>query len=234
MSATYLRRMARILTIEDDAVTAGEIVAELQIHGNQVDYVSSGSEGLQRALTGNYDVITLDRLLPELDGLTLVKRLREAGVRTPVLMISALSDVDERVRGLRAGGDDYLVKPFEVEEMSARLEALLRRRRAPERQTVLRVADLAFDLVTRDVSRGGEAIRLLPTEMKLLEYLMRNASEVVTRTMIFEAVWGYHFDPGTNLIDVHLGQLRRKIDPPGAPPLIRTIRGAGYSIRAEA
>jgi two-component system OmpR family response regulator len=173
-------------------------------------------------------------MLPGLDGLAVLRVLRESGVETPVLMISALSDVDERVRGLRAGGDDYLVKPFEVEEMSARLEALLRRRRAPERQTVLRVADLAFDLVTRDVSRGGEAIRLLPTEMKLLEYLMRNASEVVTRTMIFEAVWGYHFDPGTNLIDVHLGQLRRKIDPPGAPPLIRTIRGAGYSIRAEA
>jgi len=226
--------MARVLTIEDDETTAREIVAELTSRGFEVEAVADGREGLVRAAAGGFDAITLDRMLPGLDGLAVLRVLRESGVETPVLMISALSDVDERVRGLRAGGDDYLVKPFEVEEMSARLEALLRRRRAPERQTVLRVADLAFDLVTRDVSRGGEAIRLLPTEMKLLEYLMRNASEVVTRTMIFEAVWGYHFDPGTNLIDVHLGQLRRKIDPPGAPPLIRTIRGAGYSIRAEA
>jgi two-component system OmpR family response regulator len=226
--------MARVLTIEDDETTAREIVAELTGRGFEVEAVADGREGLVRAAAGGFDAITLDRMLPGLDGLAILRVLRESGVETPVLMISALSDVDERVRGLRAGGDDYLVKPFEVEEMSARLEALLRRRRAPERQTVLRVADLSFDLVTREVRRSGEAIRLLPTEMKLLEYLMRNAGEVVTRTMIFEAVWGYHFDPGTNLIDVHLGQLRRKIDPPGAAALIRTVRGAGYSIRAEA
>src|ERR1700722_7082108 len=167
MSATNLRRMARILTIEDDAVTAGEIIAELQIHGNQVDYVSSGSEGLQRALTGNYDVITLDRLLPEVDGLTLVKRLREAGVRTPVLMISALSDVDERIRGLRAGGDDYMTKPFAPDEMAARIEVLLRRDPA-QQQTLLRVADLELDLMTRTAHRGGELIELLPLEFRLL------------------------------------------------------------------
>ena len=227
MSATYLRRMARILTIEDDAVTAGEIVAELQIHGNQVDYVSSGSEGLQRALTGNYDVITLDRLLPELDGLTLVKRLREAGVRTPVLMISALSDVDERIRGLRAGGDDYLTKPFAPDEMAARIEVLLRREPA-QQETVLRVADLELDLMTRTAHRDGALIELLPLEFKLLDYLMRHSGQVLTRTMIFEAVWGYHFDPGTNLIDVHMGRLRKKIDLPDMPPVIQTVRGSGY------
>ena len=228
MSATYLRRMARILTIEDDAVTAGEIVAELQIHGNQVDYVSSGSEGLQRALTGNYDVITLDRLLPELDGLTLVKRLREAGVRTPVLMISALSDVDERIRGLRAGGDDYLTKPFAPDEMAARIEVLLRREPA-QQETVLRVADLELDLMTRTAHRDGALIELLPLEFKLLDYLMRHSGQVLTRTMIFEAVWGYHFDPGTNVIDVHLTHLRKKLT--GFPLQIETVRGAG--IRAS-
>jgi two-component system, OmpR family, response regulator len=227
MSATYLHRMARILTIEDDAVTAGAIVAELQIHGNQVDYVSSGIEGLQRALTGNYDVITLDRLLPELDGLTLVKRLREAGVRTPVLMISALSDVDERIRGLRAGGDDYLTKPFAPDEMAARIEVLLRREPA-QQETVLRVADLELDLMTRTAHRDGALIELLPLEFRLLDYLMRHSAQVLTRTMIFEAVWGYRFDPGTNVIDVHMARLRRKVDAGHAQPLIHTVRGCGY------
>jgi two-component system OmpR family response regulator len=229
MSATYLRRMARILTIEDDAVTAGEIVAELQIHGNQVDYVSSGSEGLQKALAGNYDVITLDRLLPELDGLTLVKRLREAGVRTPVLMISALSDVDERIRGLRAGGDDYMTKPFAPDEMAARIEVLLRREPA-QQQTVLHVDDLELDLMTRTAHRGGELIELLPLEFKLLDYLMRHSGQVLTRTMIFEAVWGYRFDPGTNVIDVHMARLRRKVDAGRALSLIHTVRGCGYRL----
>ncbi len=229
MSATNLRRMARILTIEDDAVTAGEIVAELQIHGNQVDYVSSGNEGLQKALTGNYDVITLDRMLPELDGLTLVKRLREAGVRTPVLMISALSDVDERIRGLRAGGDDYMTKPFAPDEMAARIEVLLRREPA-QQQTLLRVADLELDLMTRTARRGGELIELLPLEFKLLDYLMRHSGQVLTRTMIFEAVWGYRFDPGTNVIDVHMARLRRKVDAGHALSLIQTVRGVGYRL----
>jgi two-component system OmpR family response regulator len=233
MSATYLRRMARILTIEDDAVTAGEIVAELQIHGNQVDYVSSGSEGLQKALTGNYDVITLDRLLPELDGLTLVKRLREAGVRTPVLMISALSDVDERIRGLRAGGDDYMTKPFAPDEMAARIEVLLRREPA-QQQTVLHVDDLELDLMTRTARRAGELIELLPLEFKLLDYLMRHSGQVLTRTMIFEAVWGYRFDPGTNVIDVHMARLRRKVDAGRALSLIHTVRGCGYRLGESA
>jgi DNA-binding response OmpR family regulator len=225
--------MARVLTIEDDETTAREIVVELTRQGFEVDAVADGREGLMRAVTGDYDAITLDRMLPGLDGLALLKVLREAGVETPVLMISALSDVDERVRGLRAGGDDYLTKPFVADEMSARLEVLLRRKRGPERQSVLRVGDLEFDLITREVRRSGQTLRLLPTEMKLLEFLMRNSGQILTRTMIFEAVWGYHFDPGTNLIDVHLGRLRRKVDPPGAPALIRTIRGAGYSLRAN-
>ncbi len=224
--------MARILTIEDDAVTAGEIIAELQVHGNQVDYVVSGTEGLARAISGNYDVITLDRMLPELDGLTLVKRLRDAGVQTPVLMISALSDVDERIRGLRAGGDDYMTKPFAPDEMAARIEVLLRRE-APLQATALRVEDLSLDLMARNARRGDSIIELLPIEFRLLEYLMRHSGQVLTRTMIFEAVWGYRFDPGTNVIDVHMARLRRKVDGGHAPPLIRTVRGCGYQLGAS-
>jgi len=225
--------MARVLTIEDDDTTAREIAAELTEHGFQVDIVADGRDGLVRAVSGDYDVITLDRVLPGLDGLAILRVMRESGVETPVLMISALSDVDERVRGLRAGGDDYLAKPFAAEEMSARLDVLLRRRRGKERQTLMRVDDLELDLVTRSVKRGPRDLKLLPTEMKLLEFMMRNSGQALTRTMIFEAVWGYHFDPGTNIIEVHLGRLRRKVDPPGLKPLIHTIRGTGYSIRAN-
>ena len=225
--------MPRVLTIEDDETTAREIAAELTEYGFNVDVVTDGCEGLARAVSGAYDVITLDRMLPGLDGLVILRRLRDAGIDTPVLMISALSDVDERVRGLRAGGDDYLAKPFAVEEMSARLDVLLRRGRGNERQTLLRVEDLELDLVTRCVKRGARGLKLLPTEMKLLEFMMRNSGQVLTRTMIFEAVWDYHFDPGTNIIEVHVGRLRRKVDPPGSKPLIHTIRGTGYSIRAN-
>ena len=225
--------MARVLTIEDDETTAREIIAELTSRGFEVDWVADGREGLLKAVSGDYDAVTLDRLLPSMDGLAIVTVMRGAGVETPVLMISALSDVDERVRGLRAGGDDYLTKPFESEEMSARLEVLLRRRRAPVRETGLKVADLELDLITRTARRGGAELKLLPTEFKLLEFLMRNAGQVLTRTMIFEAVWGYHFDPGTNLIDVQLGRLRKKVDPTGARPLIRTVRGSGYAIHAD-
>jgi two-component system OmpR family response regulator len=219
--------MARILTIEDDAVTAAEIIAELQIHGHQVDYVASGSDGLAKALGGSYDAITLDRMLPELDGLTLIVRVREAGVRTPVLMISALSDVDERIRGLRAGGDDYMTKPFAPDEMAARIEVLLRRE-PPTQGTMLRVADLELDLMTRSARRAGALIELLPLEFRLLDYLMRHSGQVLTRTMIFEAVWGYRFDPGTNVIDVHMARLRRKVDAGRSPSMIRTVRGCGY------
>jgi two-component system OmpR family response regulator len=222
--------MAKVLTIEDDAVTAREIVTELQSRGNQVDWVDNGAAGLSRAAGGDYDAITLDRMLPGLDGLAVVTKLREAGVQTPVLMISALSDVDERVRGLRAGGDDYLTKPFAPDEMVARIEVLLRRQRGTGRDAVLRVADLELDLIAHSARRGGSVLELLPIEFRLLEFLVRNSGQVLTRTMIFEAVWGYHFDPGTNVIDVHIGRLRKKVDPPGAAPLIRTVRGSGYRL----
>jgi len=223
--------MARILTIEDDAVTAREIAAELQAAGNQVDCVDDGRAGLTRALEGGYDAITLDRMLPGMDGLEVVSELRRAGVDTPVLMISALSDVDARVRGLRAGGDDYLTKPFAPEEMAARVEVLLRRG-GGVRETSLRVGDLDLDLIARVARRGDAVLDLLPLEFRLLEYLMRHAGQVLTRTMIFEAVWGYHFDPGTNVIDVHIGRLRRKVDAGGVAPLIHTVRGCGYAMRA--
>jgi DNA-binding response OmpR family regulator len=224
--------MTRILVIEDDETTAREIAAELGRRGFEVECVADGREGLVRAVSGEFEAITLDRMLPHLDGLAIVSVMRKTGVDVPVLMISALTEVDERVRGLRAGGDDYLTKPFASEEMAARLEVLLRRTKAQPRETVLRVQDLELDLVTREARRGGREISLMPTEFKLLEFLMRNSGEVLTRTMIFEAIWGYHFDPGTNLIDVHLSRLRRKVDPPGVEPLIRTIRGSGYALNA--
>jgi len=226
--------MTRILAIEDDETTAREIVSELSRRGFSVEWAGDGREGLVRAVSGEFDAVTLDRMLPGVDGLTIVSVMRNAGIEIPVLMISALTEVDERVRGLRAGGDDYMTKPFASEEMAARLEVLLRRSRAQPRETVLRVRDLELDLVTREVRRGGREIALLPTEFKLLEFLMRNSGQVLTRTMIFEAIWGYHFDPGTNLIDVHLGRLRKKVDPPGSEALIKTIRGSGYALNAPA
>ena len=230
MPPRYAAGMAKILTIEDDALTAREIAAELASNGNEVETTGNGREGLERALTGAYDAITLDRMLPEVDGLTLVTELRRAGIDTPVLMISALSDVDARVRGLRAGGDDYLTKPFAPDEMAARVEVLLRRRRAAAPETHLTVADLDLDLMTRAAKRRDAELELLPIEFRLLEFLMRNSGQVLTRSMIFESVWGYSFDPGTNVIDVHIARLRRKVDPDGLPPLIHTVRGRGYRI----
>jgi two-component system OmpR family response regulator len=224
--------VTRILAIEDDATTAREIVAELSRRGFEVETAADGREGLVRAVSGEFAAVTLDRMLPGVDGLTIVSVMRSTGVDIPVLMISALTEVDERVRGLRAGGDDYMTKPFASEEMAARLEVLLRRAHVQPRETVLRVADLEMDLITRSVRRGGRDVGLLPAEFKLLEFLMRNSEQVLTRTMIFEAIWGYHFDPGTNLIDVHLGRLRRKVDTPGATALIKTIRGSGYALTA--
>lgn len=224
--------MNQALVIEDDEVTAQSIAAELQAHGFDVHLASNGRDGLSMAIAGSYDAITLDRMLPDFDGLTIVSTLRSLSIRTPVLMISALSDVDERVRGLRSGGDDYLTKPFSMIEMVARLEVLLRRpsEQAPIHQ--LRAGTLTLDLIENTVSRAGESIPLLPTEFKLLTYLMRNAGQQVTRTMLFEEVWGYHFDPGTNIIDVHMGRLRKKLEGPGAP-LIRTLRGAGYVLGTQ-
>jgi two-component system OmpR family response regulator len=226
--------MPKILAIEDDATTGREIVTELKHHGFDVEWISDGRDGLIRAISGDFDAVILDRMLPRMDGLAIVTVMRGAEVNIPVLMISALSDVDERIRGLRAGGDDYMTKPFASEELAARLEVLLRRREAAPRQSHLAVADLDLDLITRIAHRAGVEIRLMPTEYKLLEFMMRNSGQVLTRTMIFEAIWGYHFDPGTNLIDVHLGRLRRKIDRPGLAPLIHTIRGSGYALNAPA
>ena len=225
--------MARILCIEDDQTTALEIVSELTAAGFDVEWVADGREGLVKAVSESYAAITLDRMLPNVDGLAIVSVVRQAGIDTPILMVSALGDVDERVKGLRAGGDDYLTKPFASEELSARLEVLLRRqRRAETRETMLSAGDLDMDLVTREVRRGGRDLKLLPTEFKLLELLLRNSGQVLTRSMIFEAIWGYRFDPGTNLIDVHMGRLRKKVDPAGTPPLIHTVRGSGYALYA--
>lgn len=224
--------MPHVLVIEDDETTAREIVAELSVHGMQAEWVANGREGLDRAMQRDYDLITLDRMLPGMDGIDVVAELRRAGRDTPVLMISALSDVDERVRGLRAGGDDYLTKPFAPDEMSARAEVLLRRRQPQAVVQRLRVADLELDLVSHVAYRGGQPLTLLPTEYRLLEFLMRNSGQVLTRTMIFETVWGFHFDPGTNVIDVHIARLRRKIDGTGQLALIHTVRGTGYMIAA--
>ena len=222
--------MPRILVIEDDAITAQEIVNELASHDFDVEWASDGSEGLARALTGGHDLITLDRMLPSMNGLSIVTALRDKKIDTPVLMISALSDVDERVDGLRAGGDDYMVKPFAPEEMAARVEVLLRRRSLAPRELKLRVSDLELDLVARQVMRGDKVLELLPTELRLLEDMMRNSGQILTRTMLFESVWGYHFDPGTNIIDVHIARLRRKVDAPSMSPLIHTVRGSGYTL----
>jgi two-component system OmpR family response regulator len=224
--------MPKILAIEDDPTTGREIVAELEQHGFAVEWVDDGRRGMARAVSGDFDAVILDRMLPGPDGLAIVTAMRGADVDIPVLMVSALSDVDERIRGLRAGGDDYMTKPFASEELTARLEVLLRRRAAAHRDMSLSVADLELDLISRTAHRSGQEIRLMPTEYKLLEYMMRNSGQILTRTMIFEAIWGYHFDPGTNLIDVHLGRLRRKIDRPGLEPLIHTIRGSGYALHA--
>ena len=222
--------MIKVLTIEDDEITAREIIAELSRHGITVDWAATGDDGLLKASSTRYDAITLDRMLPGLDGLEVVKGLREAGIETPVLMISALSDVDERIRGLRAGGDDYMTKPFAPDEMAARIEVLMRRRGGAPTVLDLKLMDLELDLMSRTARRGTQELNLLPTEFRLLEFLMRNTGQVLTRMMIFETVWGYHFDPGTNLIDVHIGRLRRKIDLPGLTPLIHTVRGQGYTL----
>ena len=224
--------MPKILAIEDDETTAAEIVRALSSRGFEVDHIADGAQGLSLAAQGAYDAITLDRLLPGMDGLSIASALRDQGVTTPILMISALDDVDERIRGLRAGGDDYLVKPFALDEMAARIEVLLRRRAIDADRLVLRYADLELDLIGRRATRAGRDLRLFPKELKLLEMFVRNSGQVLTRTMIFETVWGYSFDPGTNLIDVHVRALRRKLEDAGLPPLLHTVRGAGYRLGA--
>jgi len=225
--------MTRVLVVEDDPQTADEIKAALGDHGFEVQHAANGREGLLKAAADCYDAIVLDRMLPGgLDGLGLLATLRAAGVEAPVLILSALSGVDERVRGLRAGGDDYLTKPFDFLELTARLDVLLRRRSAPQRQTMLRAGKLEMDLLTHVVRYAGRLIELLPREYRLLEFLMRHAGQVVTRTMLFEEVWNYRSVEPTNVIDMHISKLRRKLDPESAEPVIRTVRGAGYVLRA--
>ncbi len=222
----------RILLIEDDRQMAGYLCKALGEAGAVVDLAEDGRDGLLQAASGPYDVLIVDRMLPGLDGLGIVRTLRASGNRTPVLFLSALGEVDDRVEGLRAGGDDYLVKPFAFSELYARIEALLRRGASDAPVTRRRVADLEMDLLKREVSRAGRVIPLQPREFRLLEYLLAHAGQVVTRTMLLEHVWDYHFDPQTNVIDVHISRLRAKIDRGFEPPLLHTVRGAGYMIRA--
>lgn len=222
----------RILVIEDDLETAAQLADCLRAGGYGVDVASSGDEGLSRGRTGEYAVMTIDRMLPGIDGVEIIRRFREDGIATPAIIISALDAVGERVRGLRAGGDDYLVKPFALAEMLARVDALARRSATVVKATVLRVGDLEMDLLTRCVRRGSKEIALLPREFQLLEYLARNAERIVPRTMLLQHVWDLHFDPMTNIIDVYVGRLRRKVDSNGAYPLIHTVRGVGFCFRA--
>jgi len=222
----------RILVIEDDPETAEQLVDSLSTHGYQVDLAINGREGLDRGRAADYAVMTIDRMLPEMDGLAVIRHMRDAGVVTPALIISALGEIDERVRGLRAGGDDYLVKPFAFAELLARVEALARRSATVVKETVLRVGDLELDLVTRTVRRGDSDIELLPREFQVLEYLVRNAGQVVPRAMLLQHVWDLHFDPTTNIIDVYVGRVRRKVDGAQAYPLIHTVRGVGFCVRA--
>jgi two-component system, OmpR family, response regulator len=226
--------MPSVLVVEDDARTAAEIAATLGDSGFEVDRAASGKEALLKAAASRYSAIILDRMLPGgPDGLAVLTTLRTLGVDAPVLILSALSAVDERVKGLRAGGDDYLTKPFEALELTARLDALLRRRAAPQAKTKLAIGDLEIDLLSREVRRAGRPIDLLPREYRILEYLVRHANQVVTRTMLFEEVWQYHLDQRTNVIDVHVGKLRRKLDEGGLPSMIETVRGSGYILRAS-
>jgi two-component system, OmpR family, response regulator len=225
--------LAKVLVIEDDDGTAEEIVTDLGDRGYLLDRASDGTDGLQRARTGGWDVLVVDRMLPGLDGLSVIEALRDEGIKTPVLVLSALNAVNDRVRGLRAGGDDYLAKPFALSELAARLEALLRRPGEP-RETVLRVGPLELDLLSRTARRGRRELELLPREFQLLEYMMRREGQVLTRAMLLENVWNYRFVPQTNLVDVHIGRLRRKIDSPDEPPIILSIRGAGFMLRAPA
>jgi two-component system OmpR family response regulator len=222
----------RVLVIEDDPETAEQLVDCLRTSGYVVDLAFDGEDGVSRGQMVAYAVMTVDRLLPRVDGIEIIRRLRVLGIATPALIISALGEVDDRVRGLRAGGDDYLVKPFAFSEMLARVDALSRRSATVMRETVLRVGDLEMDLLARTVRRTGRAVELLPKEFQLLEYLARNAGEVVSRAMLLQHVWDLHFDPMTNIIDVYVGRLRRKVDGGGAYPLIHTVRGVGFRLRA--
>jgi two-component system OmpR family response regulator len=222
-----------VLLIEDDTEAARFLVKGLRESGYTVDHAADGRDGLFRASEGQFDLIVTDRMLPHLDGLAIIERLRARNIGTPVLVLSALGGVDDRVRGLKAGGDDYLTKPFAFAELLARIEALLRRRTSTLQTTRLKVEDLEFDLLARRVTRGGREVELTARELKLLEFLMRRAGQVVTRTMLLEGVWDLHFDPQSNLIDVHISRLRQAIDRGTDHPLIHTVRGSGYVLRSD-
>jgi two-component system OmpR family response regulator len=225
--------MTRVLLIEDDSETADEIVAELVHRGYEVEWAATGIEGLDKARSTEPDAIIVDRLLPGMDGLTIVEALRRERVKTPVLILSALAAVDDRVRGLHTGGDDYLTKPFALVELIARIEALLRRP-VESRETTLRVGPLELDLLERKARRGERVIELLPSEFRLLEYMMQRKEQMLTRAMLLEEVWNYKFVPQTNLVDVHMGRLRHKIDLPDEMPMIHNVRGVGFILRAPA
>jgi two-component system, OmpR family, response regulator len=224
----------RILVVEDDKDVAGFVVRGLREAGHVVEHADNGRDGLFMAASETFDAIILDRMLPGgIDGIRLLETLRAQNNRVPVLILSALAEVDERVRGLKAGGDDYMTKPFAFAELLARVEALSRRGKGEGPITKLQVADLEMDLLSRQVRRAGQKIDLQPREFRLLEYLMRHAGQVVTRTMLLEGVWDYHFDPQTNVIDVHVSRLRQKVDKPFPTTLIHTVRNSGYMLRAE-
>jgi two-component system, OmpR family, response regulator len=221
----------RILIIEDDFEAANYLRRALREAGHSADLACDGEEGLHLAETGHYDVLIIDRMLPKMDGLTLLRKRRESGDETPSLILSALGQVDDRVEGLRSGGDDYLTKPYAFSELLARVEVLAKRRKPDEIETMLRVGDLELDRLSHTVKRDNRPLTLQPREYRLLEYLMKNAGKVVTRTMLLEEVWDYHFDPQTNVIDVHISRLRSKIDKEFDTPLLQTIRGSGYMLR---
>ena len=222
--------MTKILLIEDDSETADEIADELAQRGFEIERAASGIEGLDKARSCRPDALIVDRMLPGMDGLTIIEALRQERVRTPVLILSALGAIDERVRGLRSGGDDYLTKPFAIVELVARIEALLRRP-AESRETILHVGPLELDLIKRTAKRGDRAIELLPREFRLLEYMMQRSDQLLTRAMLLEEVWNYKFVPATNLVDVHMGRLRHKVDGPNDPPMIHNVRGSGFILR---
>jgi two-component system, OmpR family, response regulator len=224
----------KILLVEDNERVSRFVVKGLQEAGHTADHADNGRDGMFLAASERYDVIVMDRMLPgNVDGLAIIEALRTSGNRTPILILSALSDVDERIRGLKSGGDDYLTKPFAFGELLARVDVLARRMQGSSTQTTLDVGDLHMDLLSRKATRGARPIALQPQEFKLLEYLMRHAGQVVTRTMLLENVWDYHFDPQTNVVDVHISKLRQKIESDSERPLLRTVRNAGYMLTAD-
>ncbi len=220
----------KLLLVEDDATTAAYVARGLREEGHIVDHLTDGREALVQAMSGGYDALIVDRMLPGLDGLSLVRALRSAKVTAPAIFLTAMGGVDDRIEGLRAGGDDYLVKPFAFGELSARIDVLGRRAAQPVVETVLKAGDLRMDLIARKVTRGGETIDLLPREFALLEHLLRRKGRVQTRTMLLESVWDLNFDPQTNVVETHVSRLRAKVDKPFGRELIRTVRGAGYKI----